>query len=114
MLMYYGVMSRAQAASDVFQAIADPTRRSILEALRTGEQPVSDLAGQFSVTLSAISQHMRVLRDAGLVSVRPSGRERLYRLNADPLLSVSEWVGQYEEFWQSKLVALGEHLEEEP
>ena len=106
-------MSRATAASDVFQAIADPTRRGILEALRREEQPVSGLAGQFSVTLSAISQHMRVLREVGLVSVRQAGRERIYRLNAAPLSSVSEWVGQYDEFWQGKLEALGEHLKDE-
>lgn len=101
------------ADSDVFQAIADPTRRRILEALLQDERPVSDLAGRFSVTLSAISQHMRVLREAGLVTVRRAGRERLYSLNADPLRSVSDWVGQYDEFWQAKLATLGEHLENE-
>lgn len=113
LLKYTGDMSRAQAASDVFQAIADPTRREILAFLKSGERPVSELTGQFPVTMSAISQHMRVLREAGLVSVRPSGRERFYRINAEPLKLVSGWALQYEDFWRDKLVALGEHLENE-
>ena len=81
--------------------------------LKSGETPVSELAGQFSVTMSAISQHMRILRDAGLVAVRPCGRERLYSINAEPLQLVSDWALQYEDFWRDKLAALGQHLEEE-
>jgi DNA-binding transcriptional ArsR family regulator len=106
-------VSRASAASDVFQAIADPTRRRILDLLSGGEQPVAELAGEFPVTLSAISQHMRVLREAGLVAVRRVGRERLYRLNAEALRDVAAWVGHYERFWGEKLAALGEQLEED-
>jgi DNA-binding transcriptional ArsR family regulator len=106
-------MSRRLASIDVFQAIADPTRRRILDLLGDGERPVTELARQFDVTLSAISQHMRVLRDAGLVRMRPAGRERLYRLSADPLREVSEWVGHHERFWRDKLAALGDHLEKE-
>lgn len=102
------------ASADVFQALADPTRRSILDSLRRAEQPVSALAGQFPVTLSAVSQHIRVLREAGLVSVRRAGRERFYRLNPVPLQPIFDWLGQYEEFWQNKLDALGDHLEEQP
>lgn len=101
-------------SGDVFQAIADPTRRRILESLRRSEQPVSALAGQFPVTLSAVSQHMRVLREAGLVSVRRAGRERVYCLNPASLRPVFDWLGQYEEFWQDKLAALGDILEEQP
>jgi DNA-binding transcriptional ArsR family regulator len=107
-------VSRRSAASDVFQAIADPTRRRLLDLLSGGEQPVAELARQFPATLSAISQHMRVLREVGLVSVRPAGRERLYRLNADALKEVSDWVGRYQRFWGEKLAALGEQLEKEP
>ncbi|MDQ2686709.1 MAG: metalloregulator ArsR/SmtB family transcription factor [Armatimonadota bacterium] len=99
-------------SGDVFQAIADPTRRRILESLRRTEQPVSALAGQFPVTLSAVSQHMRVLREAGLVSVRRAGRERFYRLNPAPLRPVFDWLEQYQDFWQDKLSALGDALEE--
>jgi DNA-binding transcriptional ArsR family regulator len=101
-------------SADVFQAVADPTRRRLLEMLAGEERSVSDLAGGFPVTLSAISQHMRVLREAGLVSVRRAGRERLYRLNPEPLRAVADWVGQYEAFWQGRLDALGRHLEETP
>ena len=72
-----------------------------------------ELAGQFHVTLSAISQHMRVLREVGLVTVRRVGRERRYRLSAGALQEVAEWVGHYERFWGEKLAALGEQLEKE-
>ncbi|BDI33274.1 transcriptional regulator [Capsulimonas corticalis] len=106
-------MSRAQSNTDVFYAIADPTRRSILEILRRGELPVSELAAHFEVTLSAISQHMRVLRDVELVTVRSLGRERLYQLNPLPLRPVSAWLQAYEPFWAGKLHALGDFLEAE-
>jgi DNA-binding transcriptional ArsR family regulator len=107
-------MSRRPAATDVFRAIADPTRRSILDLLGHGEQPVTGLARQFDVTLSALSQHLGVLRQVGLVSVRQVGRERLYRLNADALKEVSDWVGRYERFWRERLEILGDELENDP
>lgn len=99
---------------DVFQAIADPTRREILRLLALGgEQPVAQIAQRFAVTLPAVSQHLRVLRAARLVQVRQSGRERLYRLNADPLREVAVWTRTYEAFWDDKLAALGRHLDDE-
>jgi DNA-binding transcriptional ArsR family regulator len=104
-------MSRHAATADVFQAIADPTRRAILGLLAQGEQPVTALAQQFDITLPAISRHMRVLREVGLVRVRPAGRERLYRLNAHPLKDVAEWTRHYERFWSDRLDALGEYLD---
>jgi DNA-binding transcriptional ArsR family regulator len=106
-------MSRRTATKDVFQAVADPTRRRILDLLSVGEQPVTDLASRFDVTLSAISQHLGILREVGLVVGRQAGRERLYRLNAGALKEVSDWVGQYERFWRGRLAALGDHLEDE-
>ena len=107
-------MSRQAANATVYTAIADPTRRAILDLLaRRGEQPVSHLSRQFDVTLSAISQHMRVLREADLVRVRPVGRERWYRLNADPLREVADWTAGYQQFWQDRRAALGEHLDNE-
>jgi DNA-binding transcriptional ArsR family regulator len=105
-------MSRPTASADVFQAIADPTRRAILDRLRTGEQPVKQLAEPFEMSLPAISQHLQILCNAGLVSQQKSGRQRLYRLNPGPLQQVSEWVAHYESFWQQKLDALGAYLEE--
>jgi DNA-binding transcriptional ArsR family regulator len=105
-------MSRRAATFDVFHAIADPTRRSLLDLLLTEEQPVGTLAERFSMTLSAISQHLRVLREAGLVLDRREGRERYYRVNAAPLLDVADWLQHYEHFWNDRLDALGRHLSE--
>jgi DNA-binding transcriptional ArsR family regulator len=106
-------MSRPAASADVFAAIADPTRRAILDRLLTGEQPVKQLAEPFAMSLPAISQHLQVLCDAGLVQMRKAGRQRLYRLNPEPLRQVFNWIADYEQFWQHKLDALGNYLEEE-
>ena len=105
-------MSRQRASTDVFQAVADPTRRAILDLLLIGEQPVGSIASRFAVSLSAVSQHIKVLRDVGLVEVRKEGRERLYRLNAAPLRDVYDWASHYETFWREKLDALSRYLEE--
>lgn len=105
-------MSRPTASTDIFQAIADPTRRALLDRLRNGEQPVKQLAEPFQMTMPAISQHLQILCEAGLVQVRKSGRQRLYRLNPEPLKEVSNWITNYEEFWQEKLEKLGTYLED--
>ncbi len=105
-------MSRNAGSADVFTAIADPTRRAILDRLSQGEQPVKQLAEPYSMSLPAISQHLKVLSAVGLVTQRKVGRERLYRLNPEPLKQVSNWVSHYEKFWQEKLDILGEYLEE--
>lgn len=105
-------MSRPVASADIFQAIADPTRRAILDRLREGEQPVGQLAEPFEMSLPAISQHLQILCNAGLVSQQRAGRQRLYRLNPAPLQQVSQWVAHYEQFWQQKLDSLGAYLEE--
>ncbi len=107
-------MSRPAASTDIFQAIADPTRRALLDRLRDGEQPVKQLAEPFNMSLPAISQHLQILCEAGLVQVRKAGRQRLYRLNPEPLKEVSDWITHYEPFWQEKLDALGKYLEENP
>jgi DNA-binding transcriptional ArsR family regulator len=104
-------MSRPAASGDIFQAIADPTRRALLDRLRDGEQPVKQLAEPFEMSLPAISQHLQILCEAGLVTQRRAGRQRLYQLNPEPLKQVSEWVSHYKQFWQQKLDALGEYLE---
>lgn len=97
---------------DIFQAIADPTRRAILDRLRSGEQPVKQLAEPFAMSLPAISQHLQILCEAGLVTQRRLGRQRMYQLNAEPLQQVNNWVSHYEQFWQAKLDNLGDYLEE--
>lgn len=96
--------------TDVYRALSDPTRRSLLELLAGREQPVSALAERFTMTQPAISQHLRVLREAGLVRERREGRSRLYRLHPEPLREAYEWLAQYERFWRQKLADLGEHL----
>jgi DNA-binding transcriptional ArsR family regulator len=99
----------------VFHAIADPTRRAILDQLREGEQTVSELMegalGRGArMTQPAFSQHLRVLREAGLVVPRKEGRKRVYRFEAEPLGEVAMWMAAYDRFWEAKLDKLGEHL----
>ena len=100
--------------AEVFHAISDPTRRRLLDLLGKGERPVTVLAAPFAMTRPAISQHLRILRQAGLVRERRAGRERRYRLCAAPLRQVYDWVAHYERFWRTKLAALGEHLRRNP
>ena len=107
-------MSRRPATTDVYSAIADPTRRGLLDQLGRGEQTVLGLARPFAMTLSAVSQHLKLLRSVGLVSVRKAGRERVYRLNARPLREVADWVHQYERFWRGKPDTLRDHLDRNP
>lgn len=97
---------------DIFYAIADPTRRAILDRLRDGEQPVKQLAEPFAMSLPAISQHLQILCEVGLVTQRRLGRQRIYQLNPEPLQQVKNWVSHYEHFWQAKLDNLDEYLEE--
>lgn len=104
---------RSRIASDVYRAIADPTRRAILERLRAGPTPVNALAADFRQSRPAISKHLKVLKGARLVSEERQGRERLYRLHAAPLLQVSGWVEGYRSFWQSSLSNLKSYLENE-
>jgi len=107
-------MSRHPAHADVFTAIADPTRRRLLDLLGGGQRSVNALAEQFDISLSAVSQHLRLLRQAGLVTVERAGRQRRYHLNPRPLRKVADWIGHYRRFWRAKLDALGEHLEKNP
>jgi len=99
--------------ADVFHAIGDPTRRRLLDALGRGARPVNELARPFAMSRPAVSQHLRILRDAGLVTTRRSGRERYYRLRAARLREVYDWVAHYERFWKKGLEALGEYLNRE-
>jgi DNA-binding transcriptional ArsR family regulator len=95
---------------DVFQAIADPTRRRLLDLLREGERTPGRLAAEFAVSRPAVSQHLRVLRRAGLLRERRVGRERHYRLRPGALQRVHEWLGAYAPLWEERLEALREHL----
>ena len=104
-------MNRARADADVFRAVADPTRRAILDRLRAGPAPVNALADDFSQSRPAISKHLRVLRQARLVISTSVGRERLYQLQPAPLQQISGWIEGYRLFWQTSLTQLKRHLE---
>jgi DNA-binding transcriptional ArsR family regulator len=84
----------------------------MLDLLSRGELPAGQIAAPFSITRPAVSQHLHVLRKAGLVSVRRSGREQLYRLRAEPLREIYDWAAHYVHFWNDKLSALGQYLNE--
>ncbi|MCL4132627.1 UNVERIFIED_CONTAM: hypothetical protein GTU68_037131 [Idotea baltica] len=96
-----------------FRAIADPSRRTILDLLAEGERSVTELLGHFDFSQPALSKHLKVLLEAGLVGVRQESRRRLYGLQAQGLRSVAEWVSHYEKFWNEKLDALGSVLDAE-
>lgn len=104
-------MARALAQSTVFQAVADPTRRAVLDLLAAGERAVNDLLSHFRITQPALSQHLRILRHAGLVENRKDGRRRLYRLRPAPLREVYDWAAHYERFWTDRLERLGAYLD---
>jgi DNA-binding transcriptional ArsR family regulator len=97
--------------NDVFHAIAHPARRAILVTLKDGERAASELAEPFRMTFAAISQHLGVLEDARLVSVRREGRRRMYRLRPKPLGEVVSWVDEFAAFFGQRLDALGEYLD---
>ncbi|WP_178023202.1 helix-turn-helix transcriptional regulator [uncultured Paenibacillus sp.] len=104
----------ASAKHDVFQAIADPTRRELLQLLGGRELPLKDISGRFPMSRTAVSKHLRILAEAGLVKERKVGRETRFRLDADPLLELKRWLEYYERFWENKLSLLKHYVETEP
>src|ERR1041385_9239979 len=105
------VTHQAAAPPDVFHAVADQTRRAILDRLRQGAQPVNEIAGAFPVSRPAISKHLRVLYQARLVLEQREGRQRVYRLNPAPLREVDRWLDEYRRFWAANLASLKRHVE---
>jgi DNA-binding transcriptional ArsR family regulator len=106
-------LARPAASEGAFRAVADPTRRAILDSLASGSRSVSELCALFSVTQSAVSQHLKVLRETGLVHPVREGRMVVYHLDPKPLRAVYDWAAQYERFWNKKLDALGALLDRE-
>lgn len=96
-----------------FGALADPTRRAVLDLLRNGVRPAGEIARSFPVSRPAISKHLRILRRAHLVEERREGRHRMYRLNPEPLKSVDSWLEQYRSFWAASLTNLKSFVETE-
>lgn len=97
--------------TDPFQALADPTRRRIVEALRAGEQPVGDLVARARVHQSGVSRHLRILSEAGFVRVRPDGQRRLYALQPEPFQQLERWLAGYRQLWEERLDRFGAALE---
>ena len=97
-----------------FAVLAEPTRRTILDLLRDGERPVGELVDRLRLSQPAVSKHLRVLREAGLVDVRSDAQRRLYRLRPEPLAEVDAWLAPYRRLWKRSLDALEKHLEENP
>ena len=104
-------MARPRASVDVFHAVADPTRRAILDRLQGGGVAVAELAAGFAMSRPAVSKHLRVLRDARLVREDKEGRQRVYRLTPGPLRDLLMWVESYRSFWPANLMSLKRHLE---
>jgi DNA-binding transcriptional ArsR family regulator len=105
-------MARAATTTDVFNAVAEPRRRKIIDLLATGECPVSDLARRLGLAQPQVSKHLRVLREVGAVTVREDGRQRLYRLNGPALKPIHDWVQAYAHTWAGRFQALDAVLAE--
>ena len=95
-----------------FSVLAEPQRRRILDLLRDGERPVNALVAELGISQPAVSKHLRALREAGVVGVRPQAQRRLYRLRPEPLREIDLWLEPYRAMWSSSLDALDRHLEE--
>ena len=98
--------------SDAFETLADPTRRRILAALKQGELPVGDIVEQAGVHQSGVSRHLRILNEAGFVSVRPEGQRRLYALRPEPFDALEAWLADYRRLWEARLDRFGAALEQ--
>jgi DNA-binding transcriptional ArsR family regulator len=105
-------MARAATTTDAFNAIAEPRRREILDALVGGERPVNDLVRMLGLAQPQVSKHLRVLREAGVVDVRDQGRQRLYRLKGPALKPIHDWVKGYEALWHERYDRLDDVLDD--
>jgi DNA-binding transcriptional ArsR family regulator len=105
-------MARAATTADAFNAIAEPRRREILDALAGEERPVGELVDALGLTQPQVSKHLRVLREVGAVDVRDDGRRRLYRVNAAALKPIHDWVARYAALWEERFEALDDVLDD--
>jgi DNA-binding transcriptional ArsR family regulator len=97
-----------------YGALAEPHRRQILDLLREGERPAGELGERLELSQPGVSKHLKVLREAGLVTVRADGKRRMYSLRAEPLAEVDSWLARYRAFWSERLDDLERHLEDNP
>jgi DNA-binding transcriptional ArsR family regulator len=105
-------MARAATTADAFNAVAEPTRREIVDFLAAGERPVNDVVRALRLAQPQVSKHLRVLREVGVVDVREEGRQRLYRLNGHALKPIHDWVKGYERLWSERFEELDAVLDE--
>jgi DNA-binding transcriptional ArsR family regulator len=105
-------MARAATTADAFNAVAEPRRRQILDALAGGERPVNDLVTLVGLAQPQVSKHLKVLREVGLVDARDNGRQRIYRLRGQSLKPIHDWVKNYERTWSERFEALDVVLED--
>ncbi len=101
------------AQLDAFEALADPTRRRIVEALRDGERQVNDIVRQAGIHQSGVSRHLRILHESGFVSVRPDGQRRLYALRPEPFRELETWLSDYRRLWEARLDRFDAALEQQ-
>ena len=106
-----GFVPRAATNSDVFNAVAEPQRRAILDLLAADERPVGDIVAALDVAQSSVSKHLRVLRDVGLVEMRRDGRQIFYRTNAAGIRPLHEWTSRFERYWRHQLSRIKERAE---
>jgi DNA-binding transcriptional ArsR family regulator len=99
------------AATAAFQVLGEPRRLQILDLLRDGERPVGELVDRLGVSQPAVSKHLRIIRDAGLVESRTDAQRRLYRIRPEPLEELDEWLASYRQLWTTHLDRLEEHLD---
>jgi DNA-binding transcriptional ArsR family regulator len=104
-------MPRATTSSDVFNAVAEPQRRAILEFIAGDERSVGDIVDALELAQPSVSKHLRVLRDVGLVSAQRHGKQMLYRTNATELRPLHEWAGMFERLWRNQLQSIKERAE---
>jgi DNA-binding transcriptional ArsR family regulator len=102
---------RAATNSDVFNAVAEPQRRAILDLLAADERPVGDIVAALDVAQSSVSKHLRILRDVGLVDMRRDGRRIFYRTNAAGIRPLHEWTSRFERYWRNQLARIKERAE---
>ncbi|HET7782256.1 MULTISPECIES: ArsR/SmtB family transcription factor [Micrococcaceae] len=105
-------MARAATTADAFNAVAEPRRREILDALAAGERPVSEIVDLLGLAQPHVSRHLRVLREVGAVVVRDEGRQRVYRLNPQALKPIHDWVSGYQHLWNERFELLDDVLED--
>jgi len=98
----------------MFEVLAEPNRRRILDLLRDHERTVGDLVSELDISQPGVSKHLRVLREAGLVEVRADAQRRMYRLRPDPLREIDEWLAPYRAAWRDRLETLERHLDDMP